>query len=100
MTAHNRLGVIVALGTTQTLGCASSFYLSAILGDRITEDLGMSSTRFAAFSASLVFSALVGPRTDRTMDAVGGREELADSNMMLAAGLAGTPSPTRAEIGD
>jgi predicted MFS family arabinose efflux permease len=89
MTADNRLAVIVTLGTTQTLGWASSFYLPAILGDRIAEDLGISSTWFfAAFSASLVVSALVGPRAGRTVDAVGGREVLAASNVILAAGLA------------
>jgi predicted MFS family arabinose efflux permease len=89
MTAHNRLAVILALGTTQTLGWASSFYLPAILGDRIAADLGMSSTWFfGAFSASLVVSALVGPRAGRTVDAVGGREVLAASNVILAVGLA------------
>ena len=77
------------LGTTQTLGWASSFYLPAILADRIADDLGMSSTWFfAAFSAALVVSALVGPRAGRTVDAVGGREVLAVSNVILAAGLA------------
>src|SRR5262249_58670447 len=76
------------LGTTQTLGWASSFYLPAILGDRIAGDLGMSSTWFfAAFSAALVVSALVGPRVGRTVDAVGGREVLAVSNVVLATGL-------------
>jgi predicted MFS family arabinose efflux permease len=88
MTAHNRLAVILLLGTTQTLGWASSFYLPAILGDRIAEDLGVSSTWiFAAFSGALVVSALVGPRVGRTVDAVGGREVLAASNVILAAGL-------------
>ena len=89
MTAHNRLAVILLLGTTQTLGWASSFYLPAILADRIAQDLGMSSTWFfAAFSGSLVVSALVGPRAGRTVDAVGGREVLAVSNVILASGLA------------
>jgi len=89
MIAHSRLAVILLLGTTQTLGWASSFYLPAILGDRIAADLGMSSTWFfAAFSGSLVVSALVGPRAGRTVDAVGGREVLAVSNVILASGLA------------
>jgi predicted MFS family arabinose efflux permease len=89
MTAPNRLAVILLLGSTQTLGWASSFYLPAILADRIAEDLGISSTWFfAAFSAALIVSALVGPRAGRTVDAVGGREVLAASNLVLAAGLA------------
>src|SRR5262245_64954704 len=89
MTERNRLAVMLLLGTTQTLGWASSFYLPAILGDRIAEDLGMSSTWFfAAFSAALIVSALVGPRVGRTVDAIGGREVLAASNIIFAAGLA------------
>ena len=89
MTVQSRLAVILLLGTTQTLGWASSFYLPAILGDRIAEDLGMSTTWFfAAFSAALVVSAMVGPRVGRTVDAIGGREVLAFSNVIFAAGLA------------
>jgi predicted MFS family arabinose efflux permease len=89
MTAHNKLAVILVLGTTQTLGWASSFYLPAILGDRIAGDLGMSNTWFfAAFSASLVVSAVVGPRAGSTVDAIGGREVLAASNLIFAVGLA------------
>src|SRR5262245_63008579 len=85
MTAHNRLAVILLLGITQTLGWASSFYLPAILGDRIANDLEVSSTWFfAAFSGALVVSALVGPRVGRTVDAMGGREVLAVSNVILA----------------
>jgi MFS family permease len=88
MTAHNRLAVILLLGTTQTLGWASSFYLPAILGHRIANDLEVSNTWFfAAFSGALVVSAVVGPRAGRTVDAVGGREVLAASNVILAAGL-------------
>jgi predicted MFS family arabinose efflux permease len=89
MTANNRLAVILVLGTTQTLAWASSYYLPAILADPIARELGMSSTWFfAAFSAALVISALVGPRAGRTVDAIGGREVLALSNVVLAFGLA------------
>jgi predicted MFS family arabinose efflux permease len=81
--------VVVVLGATQTLAWASSYYLPAILADRISEELGMSSTWFfAAFSAALVISALVGPRAGRTVDAIGGRGVLAASNVIIAAGLA------------
>jgi hypothetical protein len=72
-----KLGVIAVLGTTQTLAWASSYYLPAILADRIAHDLGISSTWFfAAFSGALVISAMVGPRVDRPVDAMGGREVL------------------------
>lgn len=89
MAAGNRLGVILVLGTAQTLAWASSYYLPAILADRIAEELGMSSTWFfGAFSGSLVVAAMVGPRVGRTVDAIGGREVLAASNVIIALGLA------------
>ena len=37
------LPIILALGTTQTLAWASSYYLPAILADPIGRDLGVSS---------------------------------------------------------
>jgi predicted MFS family arabinose efflux permease len=81
--------LILALGTTQTLAWASSYYLPAILADPIARDLGVSSNWiFAAFSASLVISALLGPRIGRQIDLVGGRQVLSLSNLTLAAGLA------------
>ena len=89
MAAGNRLGVILVLGMAQTLAWASSYYLPAILADRIAEELGMSSTWFfGVFSASLVVAAMVGPRIGRTVDAIGGREVLAASNLIIALGLA------------
>ena len=84
-----RLGVIAALGTAQTLAWGSSYYLPAILADPIAHDLGISSNWFfAAFSASLVISGLLGPRVGRQIDRVGGRQVLCMSNLVLAAGLA------------
>jgi predicted MFS family arabinose efflux permease len=82
------LPLILALGTTQTLAWASSMYLPAILADPMARDLGVSANWvFAAFSASLVLSALLGPRIGRQIDLVGGRSVLSLSNLVLAAGL-------------
>jgi hypothetical protein len=87
--SYRQLPVIVALGTTQTLAWASSYYLPAILADPIARDLGISSNWFfAAFSASLAISGLLGPRVGRQIDLVGGRQVLCASNLILAAGLA------------
>jgi MFS family permease len=89
VTADRQLRVVVALGTTQTLAWASSYYLPAILADPIARDLGISSNWFfAAFSASLVISGLLGPRVGRKIDRVGGRQVLSASNVVFAAGLA------------
>src|SRR6478609_11327781 len=84
-----QLPIIFTLCTTQTLAWPSSYYLPAILADPIGRDLGVSSNWiFAAFSASLVISALIGPRVGRQIDLVGGRSVLSFSNLTLAAGLA------------
>jgi predicted MFS family arabinose efflux permease len=86
---RERLGVVAALGTAQTLAWGSSYYLPAILADPIARDLGISSNWFfAAFSASLVISGLLGPRVGRQIDRVGGRQVLCISNIVFAAGLA------------
>ncbi|WP_407170234.1 MFS transporter [Bradyrhizobium sp. ORS 111] len=86
---RRRLTVVAALGTAQTLAWGSSYYLPAILADPISHELGISSTWFfAAFSASLVISGLLGPRVGRQIDRVGGRRVLCASNIVLAAGLA------------
>src|SRR6201993_4173528 len=83
------LRVVLALGTAQTLAWGSSYYLPAILADPIARDLGISSNWFfAAFSASLVISGLLGPRVGRQIDRVGGRQVLCISNLVLAGGLA------------
>src|SRR5712671_68343 len=52
-----RLPIILALGTTQTLAWASSYYLPAILADPIGRDLGVSSNwTFAAGLTLLGFT--------------------------------------------
>lgn len=87
--SQRQLPIILALGTTQTLAWASSYYLPAILADPIAQDLGVSSNWiFGAFSASLVISAMLGPRVGRQIDLVGGRQVLSVSNLTMAGGLA------------
>jgi len=87
--SERQLPLILALGTTQTLAWASSYYLPAILADSMARDLGISSNWiFAAFSACLIISALLGPRIGWRIDQVGGRQVLSSSNITLAAGLA------------
>lgn len=87
--SERQLPIILALGTTQTLAWASSYYLPAILAEPIARDLGISTNWFfAAFSASLIISGLLGPRVGRQIDVVGGRQVLSISNVTFAAGLA------------
>ncbi|MCL2713293.1 MAG: MFS transporter [Alphaproteobacteria bacterium] len=85
---HRRLAVVAALGTTQTVAWASSYYLPAILADPMARELGVpSSWIFAAVSASLILSALLGPKVGRQIDLFGGRPVLSASSLILAAGL-------------
>jgi MFS family permease len=86
--SQRQLPIVFALGTTQTLAWASSYYLPALLADPMAHDLGVSSNWiFGAFSASLVISAMLGPRIGRQIDLVGGRQVLSASNLTIAAGL-------------
>jgi MFS family permease len=81
--------VVIALGCAQTLAWASSYYLAAILAAPIARDLGLAPAAvFAAFSAALVVSALVGPIAGRAIDRFGGRPVLMATNVVFAAGLA------------
>jgi len=58
-----------ALGTAQTLAWASSYYLPAMVATPMAADIGISvPTVYAAFSAALVVSALLGPRAGRAID--------------------------------
>jgi hypothetical protein len=82
------LPVILALGTTQTIAWASSYYLPAILAAPIARDLGLAPTFvFGALSGALVIAGLLGPRIGHAIDTFGGRGLLAISNGVLAAGL-------------
>lgn len=87
--SDRQLPTILVLGTTQTLAWASSYYLPAILAEPVARDLGVSTNWFfAAFSGSLIISAMLGPRVGRQIDLVGGRQVLSLSNVIFAAGLA------------
>jgi hypothetical protein len=83
-----RVTVVAAIGATQTLAWASSYYMPAILGAPIAADLGLPpSVFFGVFSAALLLSAVVGPAVGRLIDRHGGRDILASSNLVLGAGL-------------
>ncbi|MGO9020368.1 MAG: MFS transporter [Syntrophobacteraceae bacterium] len=86
--SRSRSVVVVALGTSQTLAWASSYYLPAILADPISAGICVPRAWvFAAFSASLLIAALSGPYVGRVIDRRGGRGVLTLSSLVLAAGL-------------
>jgi predicted MFS family arabinose efflux permease len=85
-----RMRIVGVLGAAQTLAWGSSYYLPAMLAGPMARDLGVSvATVFAAFSAALAVSALLGPRAGRAIDRWGGRPVLAGTSLVFAAGLAG-----------
>jgi MFS family permease len=83
-----RVTVVAALGTTQTIAWASSYYMPAILGAPIAGALHLpTSVFFGLFSGALLLSAVVGPSVGRLIDRHGGRHLLAASNLVIGAGL-------------
>ncbi len=88
MASADRTRVVIVLGSAQTLAWASSYYLPAMLAVPMARDLGVTvPTVFAAFSAALVVSGLLGPYAGRTIDRWGGRPVLMGTNGVFAAGL-------------
>jgi len=81
---------VARLGSAQTLAWASSYYLPAMLALPMARDLGVATPMvFAAFSAALIVSALLGPLAGRAIDRHGGRPVLMATNLLFAASLAG-----------
>lgn len=86
--AQSRSTVVAALGTSQTLAWASSYYLPAILAEPISAGVGVPRAWvFGAFTVSLLIAAFAGPYVGRVIDRYGGRGVLVLSNAVLAAGL-------------
>ncbi|MFC3682208.1 MFS transporter [Hydrogenophaga luteola] len=89
MSRTGQTGVVLRLGSTQTLAWASSYYLPALLAAPLAAELGIAVTHvFGAFTLALVISALVGPAAGRAIDRHGGRAVLLVTNLLFATGLA------------
>jgi MFS family permease len=84
-----RMAVVAALGTAQTVGWASTYYLPAVLASPMARAFEISPVWiFAAFSGALIVSALFGPWAGARIDRLGGRGVLVASNLIFAASLA------------
>lgn len=89
MKFDTRARAVTALGLTQTLAWASSYYLPAMLAAPMARDIGVAvPTIFAAFSLALVVSAFLGPYAGRAIDRWDGRLVLMGTNVVFAIGLA------------
>src|SRR3984957_14438681 len=81
--------VVSTLGITQTLAWGSTYYLTAVFTDPVAQDLHISREWFyGAVSGALLLSGLLGPWAGRMIDQRGGRDVLAATNIIFAAGLA------------
>lgn len=86
--SRNKGVVVSALGITQTLAWASTYYLTAVFTDPVSTDLHLTRTWFyGSVSAALLLSGLLGPVAGRMIDRCGGRDILTASNLVFAAGL-------------
>ena len=82
-------GLVLRLGTAQTLAWASTYYLPALLARPMAGELGLADTTvWLHFSLALGLSALLGPASGRAIDRQGGRRVLCTSSLVFAAGLA------------
>lgn len=80
--------VVSTLGITQTLAWGSTYYLTAVFADPVSVSLHLPrSWFFGTFSAALLLSGPLGPLAGRTIDRHGGRDVLAATNLVFAAGL-------------
>jgi predicted MFS family arabinose efflux permease len=87
---QERARTVCVLGGAQTLAWASSYYLPAMLAAPMAQDLGIGlPTVFAAFTAALLVSAILGPYAGRAIDRWGGRPVLMGTNVVFALGLVG-----------
>lgn len=85
--SRRRLVTVIGLG--QLLAWASSYYLLAIIAKPMATGLGLPTLAvYAAFSASLLVGALLGPLAGALVDRHGGRWVLLASNGVFALGLA------------
>ena len=82
-----RKGVVVsALGVTQTLAWASTYYLTAVFADRFRPTSTCRHLVLRRVSAALLLSGLLGPLAGRTIDRRGGRDVLAATNFVSPPG--------------
>ena len=100
MSNPNPYRVVATLGTAQTLAWASSYYLPAILANRMAADLGLTTPwAFAAFSIGLLISGFCGPFSGRLIDLHGGHRVLPASNSLAPQWVDGLSPSERETVG-
>ncbi len=84
----HRSVAVSTLGITQTLAWGSTYYLPAVFADPVSAELHLPRAWFfGIFSGALLLSGVLGPWAGRLIDRRGGRDVLAATNLVFAAGL-------------
>lgn len=85
----NRTVLVLTLGTAQTLGWGTTYYLPAILAAPMAESFATSTEWiYGIFSAAMLLTAFIGPTVGHRIDRFGGRDVLTLSSIVFASGLA------------
>ncbi len=88
---HRSTGIrrlTLALGTSQLLSWATTFYLPAVVSNAAARDLGATHAAIlGGFSWSLLVTGLCAPRVGRWIGRHGGRGALGASTLVMATGL-------------
>lgn len=86
----SKRSLVLAIGVTQTLAWASTYYVPATMLGAAAAEFGVSRTvLLGGFSLAMLVCGLCSPAVGRTIDRVGGRGVLAASAVVTAAGLLG-----------
>jgi hypothetical protein len=86
--AGHRAVAVSTLGITQPLAWGSTYYLPAVFADPVSAELHLPRAWFfGIFSGALLLSGMLGPLAGRLIDRRGGRDVLAATNLVFAAGL-------------
>lgn len=85
----NRTVLVLTLGTAQTLGWGTTYYLPAILAAPMARSFAVSSEWiYGIFSVAMLLTAFIGPAVGHRIDRFGGRGVLTASSLIFATGLA------------
>jgi MFS family permease len=85
----SRVVLVLTLGTAQTLGWGTTYYLPAILAAPMARSFAVSGEWiYGIFSAAMLLTAFIGPAVGHRIDRFGGRGVLTASSLVFAAGLA------------
>ncbi|MGH7051919.1 MAG: MFS transporter, partial [Acetobacteraceae bacterium] len=84
----NTRRITLALGTVEVISWGVSFYLPAVITDPAAASLHASRIGIVGgFSLALLAAGLIAPHVGRRIDHIGGRQIVAASTLVIAAGL-------------